>query len=159
MKLDKRVQRAIARRERIKRRPQTLPAPVQQVIKRYAIKAVGDLLPILPSLPPLVECKTCIAACCRHMGYPPFYAMYEETEYLDQSDPRWLELRDKHPELAAACRQGALDSRGDQELPCIWLDLETNKCKHHDLRPDICRDFEMGGDACLEHRERLGVPT
>ena len=43
-------------------------------------------------------------------------------------------------------RDGALDG------PCFWLDLETRKCKHHEYRPQVCRDFETGSDACREWR-------
>ena len=36
--------------------------------------------------------------------------------------------------------------------PCFWLDMETRRCKHHEHRPRICRDFETGSPQCLEWR-------
>ena len=31
---------------------------------------------------------------------------------------------------------------------CAWLDIESRKCRFHEFRPGICRDFEMGSDGC-----------
>jgi Fe-S-cluster containining protein len=36
--------------------------------------------------------------------------------------------------------------------PCIWLDMETRMCKHHTVRPNVCRDFETGSPECLDWR-------
>lgn len=36
--------------------------------------------------------------------------------------------------------------------PCIWLDMETRMCKHHTVRPNVCRDFETGSRECLDWR-------
>lgn len=36
--------------------------------------------------------------------------------------------------------------------PCIWLDRETRRCKNHEHRPRICRNFETGSPECLEWR-------
>ena len=102
------------------------------------------------ALPIIASCDNC-GACCMHMGYPPFAGMY------DGGDPEWLELRESHPELAAAARQGAIDGRGDAELPCIWLDPQTRRCRHYELRPSVCRDFERGTEECIDHRERRGI--
>lgn len=135
------------------------PSPeVQQHVRAKVVGSVRDIEPLLPILPVTVNCTGC-GQCCSRMGFPPFWAMYEEDDYLDQSDPRWLELRATHPELAAAARQGALDGRGDEELPCIWLDPETKSCMNYEHRPDVCRDFEMGGDSCLEQRDEAGIST
>lgn len=103
-----------------------------------------------------VSCDGC-GACCMHMGFPPFAPMFEQPDYLAKSDPQWLALRESHPELAAEALQGAKDNRGDQELPCVWLDLQTRQCRHYEHRPDICREFEMGSPECLDHRERRGI--
>lgn len=37
--------------------------------------------------------------------------------------------------------------------PCIWLDMETRMCKHHQHRPNVCRDFETGCGDCLQWRK------
>lgn len=109
----------------------------------------------LPIVKP-TSCQNC-GACCGHMGYPPFVPMYEDPEHLTNSDPEWLELRESHPELAAECLQGAKDRRGDKELPCLWLDPVTKGCRHYEHRPQVCRDFEMGSEDCVGHRQLRGI--
>ncbi len=98
-----------------------------------------------------VSCDRC-GACCMHMGYPPFIGMFNYD--LGEGDPEWLALP---KELASEARQGAIDNRGDLELPCIWLDPLTRKCRHYDQRPEICRSFEMGSPECMDARERRGI--
>jgi uncharacterized protein len=36
--------------------------------------------------------------------------------------------------------------------PCLWLDEDTRECLHYDHRPQVCRDFERGGAACVDLR-------
>lgn len=36
--------------------------------------------------------------------------------------------------------------------PCFWFDMESRKCKHHEFRPRVCRDFEVGSEPCVEWR-------
>ena len=104
-------------------------------------------LPLVPQ----VTCDGC-GACCLRMGYPPFTGMYNHA--AKRGDPEWLALP---VDLAAEARQGAVDGRGDAELPCVWLDLETRRCRNYDRRPSICREFEMGSEDCLRHRRRAGI--
>ena len=35
---------------------------------------------------------------------------------------------------------------------CIWLDHESRRCRHHEYRPSICRDFAVGSEDCLVWR-------
>jgi hypothetical protein len=66
------------------------------------------------------------------------------------------------PELEAqllaywrAYAEGLLpDCKGD--VPCIWLQPDGT-CRHYDLRPAICREFEVGGEDCLRIRREQGV--
>lgn len=37
--------------------------------------------------------------------------------------------------------------------PCFWLDLETRQCKHHQYRPQVCRDFDAGSSECHQWRD------
>jgi Fe-S-cluster containining protein len=104
----------------------------------------------LPMVAP-ANCDGC-GACCMHMGYPPFVGMFNYA--ARNGDPEWLSLT---AELAAETRQGAVDRRGEQELPCVWLDLSTRKCKHYELRPRICRDFEIGEPSCHKFRKERGI--
>lgn len=41
--------------------------------------------------------------------------------------------------------------------PCVWLDLETKRCRHYELRPPVCREFVPGNEVCLEDRELAGI--
>jgi len=43
------------------------------------------------------------------------------------------------------------------DAPCIWLDQATGKCKHYEHRPDVCRDFEVGGAGCIRRRVEAGL--
>jgi len=71
----------------------------------------------LPTITTPATCDGC-GACCMHMGYPPFVGMYiGESE--KHSDPDWLRLKRQKPDLAIAARQGAIEGRGDAELPCL----------------------------------------
>lgn len=38
--------------------------------------------------------------------------------------------------------------------PCAWLDPETNRCKHYEFRPIVCRVWEPGGRGCNAARLR-----
>lgn len=37
---------------------------------------------------------------------------------------------------------------------CLWFDEVNRTCKHYDLRPSICRDFEVGSEGCLNWRKQ-----
>jgi len=41
----------------------------------------------------------------------------------------------------------------DSHPPCSWL-TPDKKCRHYDHRPEVCRQFEMGEQDCLEIRHR-----
>ena len=40
---------------------------------------------------------------------------------------------------------------------CLWLNEATGGCRHYDLRPSICREFEMGSEECHSWREEYDV--
>ncbi len=50
----------------------------------------------------------------------------------------------------AAIMDGPL--AGWDGCPCVWLNRATGQCKHHEFRPQICRDYEVGGFSCLRTR-------
>lgn len=90
----------------------------------------------------MASCEGC-GVCCRTQPLPPF---------LDDIDliPRELQtevlaLQKREPEL------------WDAGLPCTWWEESTKGCRHHEHRPNICREFEIGGESCLEFREKFGV--
>lgn len=88
------------------------------------------------------DCRAC-GACCTTIGLPPF------------------EL----PELArlpAATRTQALSwaiaADGDRTArDCRAYDRATRSCTIYAERPAKCRDFEIGGQGCLNHRRRAEI--
>jgi len=44
----------------------------------------------------------------------------------------------------------------DQDGPCCWLDPETQQCRWHDFRPQVCRDFRIGSKDCARIRKQYG---
>lgn len=109
-------------------------------------------LTILPTDEP---CRDC-GACCQHMVYPPFWSRLPIG--TPENDPEWERLLVDRPELAAeihedyARRRAAGLDRNGYEAPCLWLNRETFRCRHHDYRPQVCREFEPGGEDCLRIR-------
>ena len=102
-------------------------------------------MPSLPMIQPEspIDCRGC-GVCCFHMGYPA----YSEDESYWEELPVHLkdELRDFISNYNAP-PEGELDG------PCFWLDPESRLCKHHEYRPRVCRDFEIGNAQCLDWRK------
>lgn len=95
---------------------------------------------------PVVSCNDC-GACCRHMVFPPFVPFDEADEWdIPKSLKKELRhfIRNIRPTLP-------------ESYPCCWLDLTTMKCRHHEYRPSICRDYELGGEDCLITRQEYGI--
>ncbi len=141
------------------------------------------------SLPGL-DCNGC-GVCCLHMGYPAFILpQTPRTEAEIDADPklkklaldprtrkRLLEgipgedywhklpehLRDELNEFVSDYRIPAADNPDELDGPCFWLDPETRLCKHHEHRPNVCRDFDIGSKGCLDWRwhyaDRIETPT
>ena len=84
---------------------------------------------------PILNCDHC-GACCHLQPAPPY--MPTELDVL----PRHLlaELQAARP--------------GDGKGPCFWLTSE-NRCRHYEHRPEVCRQFELGGEDCLAVREEF----
>ena len=130
---------------------------------------------------PVVQCTGC-GVCCFHMGYPAFITPEKplsntEVDQLEVESgkpftPRrrqellagrlgeshWHQLPDdlKQAWLAHVANYQPPnygDSLDTFDGPCTWLDLETRMCKHHQYRPNVCRDFETGNPECLQWRD------
>jgi Fe-S-cluster containining protein len=79
------------------------------------------------------------------------------------SRPEWTERHPYRPaglpdELIREIDDHFLGLRRGQEPleKCLWFDAATRRCRHYDWRPQVCQDYELGGDACLILRkERL----
>jgi Fe-S-cluster containining protein len=50
-------------------------------------------------------------------------------------------------------RVAYFESQGSINGQCAWLDTDSNRCRHYEFRPDICRTFEIGGKWCSAVRE------
>jgi Fe-S-cluster containining protein len=90
----------------------------------------------------VTSCEGC-GVCCREQPFPPF---------LDDIDLIPLELQKEVIELQK--REAELWQLAQ---PCTWLDPKTNKCIHHEYRPNICREYEVGGELCLEIRVKYRI--
>lgn len=85
-------------------------------------------------LPVIESCEGC-SACCQRTPVPPFQPGEEVA----------LNVPDA---LLQPIQQRILADQHFDLLPCVWLDQQTGLCLHYDLRPQACRDFQIGGDLC-----------
>ena len=142
-------------------------------------------------LPLVADCQGC-GVCCFHMGYPPFIRPIEplspEQIESDESllaeiavDPLrrrdllqgregekwWFRLpNDLRNELDEYIANYQHKNYGEEvesfDGPCCWFDMETRQCRHHQYRPNVCRDFETGSQQCHEwrrhYREKIQHP-
>ncbi len=87
-------------------------------------------------------CDNC-GICCQAFSLPPF----DDNELVKASD-----------ELLGEVDAYASSARYRKSNPCLWLDLASGKCKHHEVRPVLCRWFEPGSLACNRLRLKAGLP-
>lgn len=103
-----------------------------------------------------------------HMRSPPLEIYYRGPK--DRYEDFWSPWSDEQPgdyrrfmRLTPAERKEVYDrivsplSVVPDEYPCVWLDLQNGCCGKYDARPDVCRDFEIGSDACLTHRRNARI--
>jgi Fe-S-cluster containining protein len=91
-------------------------------------------------------------------NHPDLHDEIDELRAEVEDDRReWTEFKTNHPDLHAELMaeiERRERTRGPWiPAPCFWLDQQTNRCKHYDLRPRVCREFERGGPECLAWRE------
>ena len=108
----------------------------------------------MDSLPIVKSCEGC-GACCMTMGHPRYFWNQEQGTNVDEL---WIEL----PKSLVAEIETHLESlRGDEQAdfgtPCIWFDDVERNCRHHRYKPQVCRDLEIGGEACLRSRRQFGI--
>ena len=137
---------------------------------------------------PEISCDDCNAACCRGNPVLTMQLSLKEVKFMKKGgnriqtivepaghvqekarypiganiDPirrtvRWIYLKGKETEpLPAGMGRYALFGE------CQYLETDENGheyCGVYDNRPQVCRDFEMGGDKCQTFREREGLGT
>lgn len=114
---------------------------------------------------PIINCDDC-GACCATMCSPPGYvAIIAATERGQQDE--WPVALDVirvgllPPEADKLLRdyieRGRRDGFPKDDQPCIWLDLETKRCRFYEDRPQICRDFEVGSEGCRSWRDEFNI--
>lgn len=107
---------------------------------------------------PVVSCIGC-GACCLEQHSPPGYVGVLSGVWTDPDDVARVNnlppaLRKELEDYAELIRRG---EPHPNHGVCIWFDQETLGCKHHEHRPEICRDFEIGSPACHRWRSEYGV--
>lgn len=116
---------------------------------------------------PVLDCSGC-GVCCLHMGYPAFNLPVETlrkvmngaTVEITGLGPaavadleRWRQMPDPlRKDILKAIQEYQPPAAGELDQACIWLDPTTRLCSHHTHRPQVCRDFEIGCDQCLDWR-------
>jgi Fe-S-cluster containining protein len=117
---------------------------------------------------PLVTCDGC-GVCCESQGSPPGYGVFfndDPPEVRRQSGKAvtgfaWEEipthLRDELEAYHKAVDAGEIDSRYEEGLPCLWLDVETGRCRNYEWRPLACKHFPVGGKDCRGFHRDQGI--
>ena len=103
-----------------------------------------------------VTCEGC-GVCCMHVSVPPYNE--QEKEWLKKNEPAvygdLMAVRRSQYRFSQAFGDALHFS--DERIPCGWFDLVTGQCRHHEHKPEVCRDFEVGGGGCLDFRKRAGL--
>ncbi|MGI9465925.1 MAG: YkgJ family cysteine cluster protein [Rubripirellula sp.] len=115
-------------------------------------------------LPTISDCDSC-GICCLHMGYPSYVTRSQSDKDQagsDVTEQAWLDMPDSlKQELRHYIENYQPPTEGELDGPCVWYDAASRRCKHHEHRPQVCRDFSVGGKGCLEWRShyRLHYPN
>ncbi len=109
----------------------------------------------LPILGP-ASCDDC-GQCCQGIGSPVvLYASRPGFEGVHPFRPAELPV-----ELAAEIDEhfAGLTRGQEPQNACLWFDHATRRCRHYEFRPQVCKDYELGGRACLSLRKLHGLRT
>lgn len=95
------------------------------------------------------SCDDC-GLCCEGIGSPvlvyasrPAFAEHHPFRPLGLPKTLIQEIDEHFAGLA----------RGEEpQEQCLWFDATARRCKHYDWRPQICREYKLGGTACLLRR-------
>ena len=99
------------------------------------------------------------------MGYPAFNLSAEQLSSTDAIDAaslstsaradlqRWLSMPEGlRQQVLRLMTEYVPPADGELDGPCVWQDASTGLCQHHEHRPQVCRDFDVGGQGCLDWR-------
>lgn len=117
----------------------------------------------LRPLPVVESCEGC-GACCLEQATPPGYVAYLTGLFsLDDGSDDAARIKalpaDLRAELDSYIDRAARTGGHSEIEPCLWYDQSTRQCKHYDLRPQICREFEADSDFCHSWRRQYGIAT
>lgn len=100
-----------------------------------------------------VKCICDCAKCCRHMFIEVLAEDAKREPKIAEKGSPILDDPDEngHREVIGYM----LNSRGE-DMACVFLDRETNRCTIHETRPLLCRLFDCDG-AGREHLVEIGV--
>lgn len=90
-----------------------------------------------PKLKSNAQCNTCKASCCR-------------LQVLLFDDP------DVPPSMIASSDWGGQVMRREEDGWCTALDRNTLRCTIYEQRPQLCRDYAMGSEECVQERRGDG---
>jgi uncharacterized protein len=94
-------------------------------------------------------CDKC-GLCCEGIGSP--VALYATRRGLESDHPfRPLGLPQELIREIDEHFLGLFRGQEPQEQ-CLWYNPATRRCRHYEWRPQVCRDYELGGSACLALR-------
>lgn len=107
----------------------------------------------LPVLGPQ-SCDGC-GGCCEGIGSP--VAIYASRRSYGATHP--FRPPNLPIELIAEIDQNFTGLTRGQEPQdrCLWFDPIRRECRHYEFRPPLCREYELGGRACLALRRERGI--
>lgn len=102
---------------------------------------------------PILDCNDC-GACCLTMGHPRYFWNQSVGSDVDRI---WIKLPAYLVREIEDHIESLVDDQSDFGKPCIWFDPEKKNCRHHGHRPQVCRDLDVGSEACLRSRRQFNI--
>ena len=100
--------------------------------------------PDCPVTLPVIDCCDDCGACCLQTPVPPFDPGEEVARGVTAAQQKPI------LERLAADEQFS-------DLPCVWFDVHSRRCRHYEQRPEACRRFEIGSRLCRLSRWDAGL--
>lgn len=88
------------------------------------------------------------------MGFPSYITGDDDQP----AEETWLTMPAiLKAELVSFMASYAQPTNGKLDGVCCWYDVEHKRCKHHEHRPNVCRDFQVGSPDCLAWRDAFAI--
>ena len=109
---------------------------------------------------PILNCDNCGACCLQQESPPGFLSILVYGEQGANCEADIERFNAMPPESLAELHEYAKHMRDDGIHPnnsiCLWLDETTMKCRHYDIRPEVCRtQVILGDESCQYWRNTL----